>query len=250
MILVDGIEIKPTVFPDGTQQVWHLPEEVLKSKTVVWKYESDSELMAVCQLGQLLGGAKTLFVPFLPYGRQDKEIGNDSCFGLHTFIKIVSGFFRAVHTVDAHSHEFHGICGENYLDYEDIFPTDHIRFAVSDSGSDMGCYPDKGAMQRYGHGVCLPSVSCRKVRDQGSGVILSIELDVNGLSVVGKNVLIIDDIIDGGRTFMETAKLLKSSGAIKVCLYGTHAICSKGVDILHDSGIEAIYSCEGVKSKR
>jgi ribose-phosphate pyrophosphokinase len=250
MILVDGIEIKPTVFPDGTQQVWHLPEEVLKGKVVVWDYEHDSELMIVCQLGQLLGCHKILFVPFLPYGRQDKPINNESCFGLRTFIKIVSGFYKEIQTIDAHSEVFHGICGDNYLSYEDRFPTEHIRFAVSDSASEIACYPDKGAMQRYGHGVCLPSVSCRKVRDQATGAILSIELDANGLSVVDKNVLIIDDIIDGGRTFMETAKLLKSSGAAKVFLYGTHALCSKGVDILHDSGIEAIYSCEGLKSKR
>jgi ribose-phosphate pyrophosphokinase len=105
-------------------------------------------------------------------------------------------------------------------------------------------------MQRYADGVCLPAVNCKKVRDQGTGAILSIDLETNGLDVNGKNVLIIDDIIDGGRTFMETAKLLKSSGAAKVFLYGTHALCSKGVDILHDSGIEAIYSCEGLKSKR
>jgi ribose-phosphate pyrophosphokinase len=250
MILVDGFYVDPTIFPDGTQQVWHLPEEVLKGKTVVWNYENDSELMTVCQLGQLMGGAKTLLVPFLPYGRQDKDINNDSCFGLHTFLKIVSGFFREIRTIDAHSHEFHAICAENHLPYDDEFPTEQIRFAISDSGSDMGCYPDKGAMQRYADGVCLPAVNCKKVRDQSTGAILSIELETNGLSVVGKNLLIIDDIIDGGRTFMETAKLLKSSGAAKVSLYGTHALCSKGVDILHDSGIEAIYSCEGLKSKR
>jgi ribose-phosphate pyrophosphokinase len=245
MILVGKTFIEPTVFPDGTQQVWHLPEEVLKGDAVFWKYENDSELMTVCQLGQLMGGAKTLIVPFLPYGRQDKDVNNESCFGLHTFIKILSGFFRKIQTVDAHSHEFHGICGENYLDYDDVFPTDHIRFAVSDSDSDIACYPDKGAMQRYGHGVCLPSVSCRKVRDQGSGAIISIELDTNGLSVVDKNVIIIDDICDGGRTFIENAKLLKQAGAKQVCLYVSHGIFSKGTQILLDSGIEMIYTTEG-----
>jgi ribose-phosphate pyrophosphokinase len=245
MILVDGIEIKPTVFPDGTQQVWHLPEEVFKGKTVVWGYENDAEIMTVCQLGQLLGGAKTLLVPFLPYGRQDKDINNDSCFGLHTFLKIVSGFFREVHTIDAHSHEFQGICAEHYLGYEDIFPTDAIRFAVSDSNSDMGCYPDKGAMQRYADGVCLPAVNCKKVRDQGTGAILSIELETNGLDVNGKNVLIIDDICDGGRTFIENSKLLKAAGAKQVALYVSHGIFSKGTQILLDSGIEKIYTTEG-----
>jgi phosphoribosylpyrophosphate synthetase len=49
---------------------------------------------------------------------------------------------------------------------------------------------------------------------------------------------------------VETAKLLKSAGAAKVFLYGSHALCSKGVDILHDAGIEAIYSCNGLKSKK
>jgi ribose-phosphate pyrophosphokinase len=245
MILVGSVFIEPTVFPDGTQQVWHLPEEVFKGKTVVWRYENDAEIMTVCQLGQLLGGAKTLLVPFLPYGRQDKDVNNDSCFGLHTFLKIVSGFFREVHTIDAHSHEFQGICAEHYLGYEDIFPTDAIRFAVSDSNSDMGCYPDKGAMQRYADGVCLPAVNCKKLRDQGTGEILSIELETNGLDVNGKNVLIIDDICDGGRTFIENSKLLKAAGAKQVALYVSHGIFSKGTQILLDSGIEKIYTTEG-----
>lgn len=245
MILVGRTFIQPTVFPDGTQQVWHLPEEVLKGDAVFWKYENDSELMTVCQLGQLMGGAKTLIVPFLPYGRQDKDVNNESCFGLHTFIKILSGFFREIHTVDAHSHEFHSICDGNYLMCEDIFPTDHIRFAVSDSDSEIACYPDKGAMQRYGHGVCLPAVNCRKIRDQATGTILSIELEANGLSVVDKNVIIIDDICDGGRTFIENAKLLKQAGAKQVCLYVSHGIFSKGTQILLDSGIERIYTTEG-----
>lgn len=30
--LDDEIIVKPTIFPDGTSQVWHLPEHVFKHK--------------------------------------------------------------------------------------------------------------------------------------------------------------------------------------------------------------------------
>ena len=46
--------------------------------------------------------------------------------------------------------------------------------------------------------------------------------------VTGKSVLIADDICDGGRTFIELAKVLKERGAAHIHLHVTHGIFSKG----------------------
>ncbi len=50
--------------------------------------------------------------------------------------------------------------------------------------------------------------------------------------IEGQDCLIVDDICDGGRTFIELAKTLKDKGAKSVTLYITHGIFSKGVDAL------------------
>jgi len=48
----------------------------------------------------------------------------------------------------------------------------------------------------------------------------------------GKTCIIVDDICDGGRTFITLSRKLKEQGAAKVLLYVTHGIFSQGVDVL------------------
>lgn len=51
-------------------------------------------------------------------------------------------------------------------------------------------------------------------------------------NVKGKNVLIIDDIIDTGGTLCTAAKVLRENGAKKLFCYGTHGIFTKGTEEL------------------
>ena len=48
-------------------------------------------------------------------------------------------------------------------------------------------------------------------------------------NVHGKNVLIVDDIIDSGGTLLEAANLLIENGAKDIYCYATHGIFTKGV---------------------
>ena len=79
-----------------------------------------------------------------------------------------------------------------------------------------------------------------KLRNLETGEIL--ETIVYKDDLTGKTVFIADDICDGGRTFIELAKSLKSKGADKVILYVTHGIFSKGTETILNSGIDEIYT--------
>jgi ribose-phosphate pyrophosphokinase len=59
--------------------------------------------------------------------------------------------------------------------------------------------------------------------------------------IEGQNCVIVDDICDGGRTFIELAKTLKDKGADSVILYVTHGIFSKGIDVLREH-IDHVYT--------
>ena len=87
-------------------------------------------------------------------------------------------------------------------------------------------------------------VYCEKIRDQATSEILSLELRSH-IDLTDKSVIIVDDICDGGRTFTETAKLLKAAGTKKVTLYVSHGIFSKGTKILLDNGIDLLYTVGG-----
>ena len=92
--------------------------------------------------------------------------------------------------------------------------------------------PDKGAtskVQLVGKMIGEDVICASKVRDTKTGNIVATE--VYG-DVFGKKCILLDDICDGGRTFIELAKVLRNKGAEQIYLYVTHGIFSKGLDVL------------------
>jgi ribose-phosphate pyrophosphokinase len=242
-VTLNGEKIIPTIFPDKTQQVWKLDDELLECKRcdVEWIYEGDHELVTVCQLGDLLQHNANLYIPFLPYGRQDKPIANDTTFGLNTFLKIIAPFYNRVYTYDAHSKH---LLPSNFVDIE---PTSEIYDVLREVRPDFICYPDHGSLIRYEH--CVPTgfhtVVLDKERDQLTGQITGLKISEQTYDLAGHSVLIIDDICDGGRTFIEAAKLLYSKDVASVYLYTSHGIYSKGLGVLEEAGIKRIFNRTG-----
>lgn len=101
--------------------------------------------------------------------------------------------------------------------------------------------PDKGAMARVEQ-LCgsWPTIYCSKVRDAQTGELKGFHADIK-LCYDHSDVLIVDDICDGGGTFVGLAKELRSKGAKKVYLFVTHGIFSKGP---HLEGIDHIYATD------
>lgn len=246
MITTNGVVITPTRFPDGTSQVWKLPVELLKAPEahIIWNFENEGEFMSLAQLRILLsvhGIACHLSVPYLPYGRQDKAVSNDATFALLPFCVLLEAFkFATVTTIDVHS----DIASQYYPGLINMHATPYIADAIAAVEADNICCPDKGALQRYGSKYIDDyHVSWgEKVRDQATGHITDYRLTG---SVADETVLIVDDICDGGMTFILLAKALKEAGAKSVHLYVSHGIFSKGLGVLREAGIERIFTKEG-----
>ncbi len=66
--------------------------------------------------------------------------------------------------------------------------------------------------------------------------------------IEGYDCFIVDDICDGGRTFIELAKTLKEKGAEKIYLYITHGIFSNGFGDL-STYFEHIYTTNSFPAK-
>lgn len=85
----------------------------------------------------------------------------------------------------------------------------------------------------------IPIVSFNKKRDTG-GKISSMEMIDHSVDLVNKYVLIVDDICDGGATFIKVAEILKEKyEGVVVDLFVTHGIFSKGFPL---NNINHIYT--------
>ena len=250
MITVNGEKINVTMFPDGASQVWKLP--IIETKPskfdIEWNFESEGEIFHLAQLVRLIRQARVpvpinLHMPYLPYGRQDKEVGNDKTFALRVFSSMIKDMsFAKISTVDAHSDLLERIL-PNFINY---YPDKGIFTSYAETCANMLAFPDKGASKKYTDIGQYPAIIGDKVRDQLTGYITSYNIEGDPR---GKNVLIVDDLCDGGMTFILLAKELLTAGANSVNLYVSHGIFSKGLNVLRDAGIERIFTKDGEVTK-
>jgi ribose-phosphate pyrophosphokinase len=245
MISVNGHQLNVTMFPDNTSQVWKLPDEIMRSRRwaiIKWDFTHEGELMHICQLRDLLahnGINAHLHMSYLPYGRQDKAIKNEETFALHTFARLINAMnFDRITVLDPHSKAVELITGVVIIE-----PVELITSALNLSNPTVICYPDKGARDRYVSFLRYKrTIHAEKVRDQSTGQITI--LDIVGELEETDSVLIIDDICDGGMTFIKLAEKLKGK-CTNVDLYVTHGIFSKGPGCLFDAGISRVFTKDG-----
>lgn len=239
MISVNGYRITPTIFPDGTSQIWQLPSKIYRSKSplIDWRFEEEREIIDILSLRRLLKANAILHVPYLPYARQDKVISNDKTFNLRVFLDILYLMdFIKITSVDVHS-----LVPSRWLyRFENILPKKFHNYVMNKFMPTAIVFPDIGALNRYKYLGSKNPLVFEKKRNQKTGQIESLSLKEKHHSNIKRNrFLIIDDICDGGATFIMAAKeLRKEFGECAVGLAVTHGIFSKGKEVLEREGIQ------------
>lgn len=168
-----------------------------------------------------------LILPYLPYARQDRVMNAGESLAVRVYANYINALdFKTVTVSDCHSDV--GLALLDRAKNDDKLPEELLGLNV-----DALVAPDAGALKKtfkYAKTLGIDDViRADKTRNVQTGQITGTEVhgDVNG-----KTVLIIDDICDGGRTFLELGKKLKEMGAKSVLLHVTHGIFSKGRDAM------------------
>ncbi len=247
MLYLNHDPVKVTLFPDNTSQIWKLDESHFNQERVDirWEFSHEGEVMHLAQLKNLLdfyGVERTyLHIDYLPYGRQDKWIDNNSTFALCVFAPILNSlYFEEVVILDPHSLLALKVVNKSKA----IYPHEPLRNAAQATRTTMLCYPDDGALSKYVniYNAPLPYIHGKKVRDQATGYISEYHLIGE---CAGERVLIVDDICDGGKTFEFLARDLLKGGAEEVNLFVTHGLFTKGLRPLKTAGIKQIFTNKG-----
>lgn len=188
------------------------------------------------------GYTKTnLDIRYLMGARMDRSISWDQPFTLSIVARLLNGAgFSRVRVLDVHS----DVATRLIRNSVNVLPhkvVDQVRTTI---GAHMVVAPDKGAIDRVSQLVLSRIVCCTKKRDMATGALSGFEVS-DSTYIKGNEVLIIDDICDGGGTFVGLAKVLKEAGAKKVNLFVTHGIFSKAHDGDYSlEGIDKIYTTD------
>jgi len=175
-----------------------------------------------------------LHLPYLPYGRADRvfEEGNPNM--LRWFLETIDEFlFDEIVFTDVHNPVPLNILSTPYREVNQVscFQYTCKRHNGYAQKWDYVIAPDKGAKDKaksIADMLGVPVVQASKERDISTGRIIKTELDTT--LPVGSRVIIADDILDAGGTFIPLAEELRSQGCT-VDLYVTHLIAAKGLDI-------------------
>ena len=254
MIKVGEISIPygKNAFPDGSLLIKLDPRKmtgVTKTITVKWLYEGDSELFTLICVKRHIDyyfhdSDVVLDMPYIPHARMDRVKSTEDVFTLKYFAEVINSLhFTVVYVRDAHSNVSMALINNVY----DWGVRGYIEIAAKKSGAQALFFPDEGAMKRYSEQSPMPYAFGMKKRDWETGKILGLDI-INTENIVGKDVLIVDDICSRGGTFFHAAKALKAAGAKSVSLYVTHleSTVILGEMASTDGLVDHIYTTESI----
>jgi ribose-phosphate pyrophosphokinase len=249
------IQFVHSKFPDGQQSI-KITSDI--SKAVAIKIYSrftnfrDLELI-ICATAALRNLGMTeifLYIPYFLGGRSDRKFESGSI----NYIKdVVSPIINAqgyagVFVLDPHSDVIEACINRLIKIDNTLFVKSALdkikdslsKFTFDTSSNKQICMisPDAGALKKI-YSVAseceiVNIVTASKVRDLSTGKILHTEVPLVNINSDPTVFVIVDDICDGGRTFIEVAKAIRTSRPMpeyqdKIFLVISHGIFSNGL---------------------
>jgi ribose-phosphate pyrophosphokinase len=256
----DSLEYKTFTFKGGEEHIEIDKTNDNTSVIITHRINSSSALMRVILANDALrrlGYREVhLYIPYLPYARQDRVMVEGEPLSIRVFADLINACkFDSVTVLDPHSDVGPALIDRIIVDTNHEFVEESFESLVKKQGhrsSEIAVIsPDAGAYkkiyktcEKIQHRFSGTIISANKVRNLKTGVIQSLTFDGD---VANKVCVIIDDICDGGRTFIELAKQLKSQGAKRVYLIVTHGIFSYGVEPLKEH-LDGVFSTNSFRS--
>ncbi len=171
-----------------------------------------------------------LDLPYMPYARADRRFTAGDSFGLAVFARFINALgFHTVDTFDVHS----AVAKQHIpslINLDPIHDYDQLTPIIKQLGKGLALIaPDKGARTRYDlDSYDLPVLEGGKIRDAKTGALTG--FSINPYIRSFDKALIVDDICDGGGTFIGLAKAIHElNPTIELYLYTSHGIYSKGL---------------------
>ena len=245
---------------NGEKKIKILDEDKVRGKKVcILQSFSDPvdeniiETLLIADALERIGArSASIIIPWMGYSLQDKVFTPGEPISAKVVANVISNsFIKRVFLLDLHNSSIPGFFS---------IPTDHffadqlfIEYLKKNQllNNSVVVSPDFGGIKRartFAKKVNLPLLNIDKNRDLSTGEVTANA--IHGGSVVGKNVLLFDDVIVSGGTVIETAKLLKENGAEKIIFYATHGIfCNNALEKIEKSDLDKVVVTNSIEQK-
>ncbi len=188
-----------------------------------------------------------LFIPYFPAARQDRVMVPGEPLSVKVYADLINGVgFNKVTLFDSHSDVTPALIDNvevisNYAFIQEVVKQREHYHLVS---------PDGGALKKVYKLSQMISpdtvVECSKVRNVKTGKLEAFKVYADDLK--GMDCIVVDDICDGGGTFLGLADELKRKNAGKLILAVSHGIFSKGTEIIKEK-YDQIYCTDAFPGK-
>ncbi len=185
----------------------------------------------------------TVVAPFYPYARQDKKGRGREPISA----RLVADLYKTagadrIMSIDLHAAQIQGFF-DGPVDHLFAMPVllEHFRTGL-DLSTLTVVSPDMGRVRVadiWSDKLGVPLAIIHKRRDPKVHNEVTVHEIVGDVS--GRVCLLVDDLIDTGRTILKAAQALKANGAIGVVVAATHAVFSDpAVELLQNDAIDAV----------
>lgn len=231
------IEFQSFVFSGGEPHIKITANfDTTATVTVTHRLNSFNDLGLFCLAIDALRrmGVKTInaFIPYFPAARQDRVMIPGEPLSVKVYADIINSLnLNKIQVFDPHSEVTPALLNN----CEVITNYNFIQQVIKTIGNNVLLIsPDGGALKKiykvseYLGGVEV--VECSKSRDVKTGKLSGFKVYSDDLE--DKDCLIVDDICDGGGTFIGLAQELKNKNAGRLYLAVSHGIFNKGFESL------------------
>ncbi len=192
----------------------------------------------------------SLFIPYFPAARQDRVMVSGEPLSVKVFADMINmAGFSKVSVFDPHSEVTPALLDRCQPISNHGFIKEVIA-AIGTSPALTIVAPDAGAAKKIHHLATALAwdrvIQCDKVRDVRTGQLSGAQVFTDDLN--GADCLIVDDICDGGGTFIQLAQALKAKHAGRLFLAVSHGIFSKGTDVL-EGHFERVFTTDSFTMK-
>jgi ribose-phosphate pyrophosphokinase len=233
----EEIQFESFTFSGGEPHIKINPNYIINEKVIIThRLNSFNDLgllcLAVDALRRMDAKIEKFIIPYFPSARQDRVMISGEPLSVKIYADIINNLqIEKVVVFDPHSEVTPALLNNCQVISNHKF----IERIVATIGNDVTLIsPDGGALKKiYKVSEFLGGVEvveCSKSRDVKTGKLTGFKVYNDNLE--GKDCLIVDDICDGGGTFIGLAAELKNKNAGKLYLAVSHGIFSKGFDSL------------------